>query len=177
MNEVWEYIREFTTDWVALMGGIVSVCLAVFTAIQDKPLPRNALWFGSVVCFLLSSFRVWRNKHHEFLVQRTMNTSDERQKREIEYQTAQEELVRLRRENRQATELKKMERLDERVLECIKGEFEELTNIGMLPASMAIVYQNDWFKNVGKRLHVDTDEVKEAFARLKAAGKLQSLNW
>ena len=96
---------------------------------------------------------------------------------DIKSQTAQEELVRLQRENWQAAVLKTQERQDERVLHCVKQHFEELTRAGMLPASTAIVFQKDWTKNTGRQLGIDAHAVRESLDRLRAAEKLNSLNW
>jgi hypothetical protein len=173
----FEYVHEFALDVVALMTGIASLVLAIIAAFQDKPVPRSAFWVSAGVCFVLASFRVWRTKHLALLLERQMNTADERQRKQLESRTTQAELAKIERENKHAAELKNLGRLDKRVLEYVKQTFDELTAQGARPASMAIVFTDEWSLNAARELGVEERAVKESLARLRKANKLNSLEW
>jgi hypothetical protein len=106
-----------------------------------------------------------------------MNSADGRQVKQLESRSAQAELAKIERENKQAAELKNLERLDERVLECVKQAFDELTMQGARPGSMAIAFTDEWSLNAARELGVEKRAVKESLARLRKANKLNSLEW
>jgi 3-mercaptopyruvate sulfurtransferase SseA len=101
--------------------------------------------FGAlaVLALLVAAYRVWKKERLELLTEFQENSDAERQRREVEMQTAREQLVKLERENRQAAALRELEMRDEQVFECVKRQFEYLTNRGMRPGSMAIAFTDD----------------------------------
>jgi hypothetical protein len=63
MKILLEYLRVLSRDWVSLMSGISAVVLAILGAIFT--VPRSALWIAAVLCYVLSTFRMWKKERDE----------------------------------------------------------------------------------------------------------------
>lgn len=68
------YIREYASalweDWVALMSGAASIGLAFWAAYfppQNVQAGRTLLFLCAAACFIISSYRIWRNEHEHTL--------------------------------------------------------------------------------------------------------------
>jgi hypothetical protein len=75
---VREYARALWEDWVALMSGVASVVFAVWAAYfppADVFAARTLLWVAAVLCFLVSSYRIWANEHRKLLEETERHTS------------------------------------------------------------------------------------------------------
>src|SRR6185295_96383 len=60
------YFIALAHDWLALMSGIASVIVAFFAAYfppTSVAAVRTTLWVTAVVCFVVSSYRVWVKEH------------------------------------------------------------------------------------------------------------------
>jgi hypothetical protein len=60
-----DYLREMSKDWVSMMSGIASVILAILGGVVRNPLPRYALWVAATLCYILSSFRIWKRERDQ----------------------------------------------------------------------------------------------------------------
>jgi hypothetical protein len=67
-----EYFKALIHDWIAIMSGIASIILAFWVAYfppTTAAAGRTLLWLTAVICFVLSSYRIWLKEHKEVLAQ------------------------------------------------------------------------------------------------------------
>jgi hypothetical protein len=172
-----EFLRVLYSDWTSGVSGSLSVPFTILALYVRNASAKTLFGVLAVLALLVAVYRVWKKERLELLTEFQKNSDAERQRREVEMQTAREQLVKLERENRQAAALRELERRDEQVLECVKRQFEDLTNRGMRPGSMAIAFTEEFAKNTARQIGVETQAVKESLVRLNAAKKLNSLGW
>jgi hypothetical protein len=69
------FLIALTTDWVALMSGIASVILAIIgVAKKWERVPPWVFWWTAIICFFVSSIRVWTTEHRTRLAAELKNT-------------------------------------------------------------------------------------------------------
>lgn len=64
------YLAAFWADWIGLMSGIGSVALAFWAALfppQTVQSARGLLFLSSVVCFIVTSYRIWNREYERRL--------------------------------------------------------------------------------------------------------------
>lgn len=59
--QAWAYLRAVYKDWVALMSGIASLSLGFLATFTEYAIrhAKAMLWIAAVVCFVITSYRVW----------------------------------------------------------------------------------------------------------------------
>jgi hypothetical protein len=87
---VWSYFKALWKHWVVLVSGVGSVIVGAIGAYLKTNLPYWTFWVLALVCFLIASFRAWRDVSNGLqLAQSELN-----QLRTPKYAKEQLELVR-----------------------------------------------------------------------------------
>lgn len=66
ISDIAQFLRSVTNNWIATMGGVVSVAAWIagyFTKTSDPNLSYKILWPAAASCILLAFFSVWRREH------------------------------------------------------------------------------------------------------------------
>jgi hypothetical protein len=63
----FDFIRSYWPNWFALMSGGPSVPAAIAALYVESDVAKICLWVTAAVCFVLSSFFVWRKERQEVL--------------------------------------------------------------------------------------------------------------
>src|SRR6266403_1747147 len=64
------YLAALWADWIGLMSGIGSVALAFWAVVfppQTVQSARGLLFLSSVVCFVVTSYRIWNTEYQRRL--------------------------------------------------------------------------------------------------------------
>jgi len=170
-----EFLRVLCSDWTSGVSGSLSVPFT-FLALYVRNASAQALFAVlAVLALLVAVYRVWANERGKLLSELQKNSAAEREKREVELQTARQELVKLQRENQQAADARRLERLDDEVLKLVREVYAELEAQGSRPGAM--FFPPEWIEKAANALKVGAPDVHESLGRLKQAGKLNAARW
>jgi hypothetical protein len=170
-----EFLRVLYTDWTSGVSGSLSVPFTILALYVRNASAKTLFGLLAVLALLVAVYRVWEKERLQLLVEFQKNSDAERQRREVEMQTAREELVKLQRENQQAADARRLEQLDEEVLKLVKEVYADLEAHGSRPGAM--FFPREWIEKAAKELKVGESNVQESLNRLKQAGKLNAVRW
>ena len=57
------FLGNVASHWISLMSGIVSVIVAIYETIKNKPIVARWFWIVALVCFVVACEKAWQDEH------------------------------------------------------------------------------------------------------------------